>query len=103
VTDIPPDAALASLLDKGGRSNRRANLAMMRELCGRQYADGSHDFSLPAIGRLAEAEGILMGRVGYNTPFSLTTGRSSHGGPPMSAAPRPSPEDPGKPRIPDAH
>ena len=66
MTDIHPDAVLASLLDKGGRSNRRANLAKMHELCRRQHAAGSRDFSLPAIGRLAEAEGILKGRALYN-------------------------------------
>ena len=57
MTDIHPDAVLASLLDKGGRSNRRANLAKMHELCRRQHAAGSRDFSLPAIGRLA---GLIM-------------------------------------------
>ena len=66
MTDIHPDAVLASLLDKGARSNRRANLAKMHELCRRQQATGSGDFSLPAIGRLAEAEGILKGRALYN-------------------------------------
>lgn len=68
MTDVHPDAVLASLLDKGGRSNRRANLAKMHELCRRQHAAGSRDFSLPAIGRLAEAEGILKGRALYNAP-----------------------------------
>ena len=67
-TNIHPDAVLASLLDKGGRSNRRANLVKMHELCRRQHAAGSRDFSLPAIGRLAEADGILKGRALYNAP-----------------------------------
>jgi len=67
-TDIHPDAVLASLLDKGGRSNRRANLAKIHDLCRKQHAAGSRDFSLPAIGRLAEAEGILKGRALYNAP-----------------------------------
>lgn len=62
VTDIHPDAVLASLLDKGGRSNPRANLTKMHELCRKQHEAGSRDFSLSAIGRLAEAEGILKGR-----------------------------------------
>lgn len=67
-TDVHPDAVLASLLEKGGRSNRLANLAKMHELCRRQHEAGSHEFSLPAIGRLAEAEGILKGRALYNAP-----------------------------------
>lgn len=65
-TDIHPNAVLESLLAKGGRSNRRAALAKMQELCRRQHESGSRDFSLPAIGRLAEAEGIMKGRVLYN-------------------------------------
>ena len=67
-TDIHPDAVLASLLDKGGRSNRRANLVKMHEVCRRQHAAGSRDFLLPTIGRLAESEGILKGRALYNAP-----------------------------------
>ena len=70
MTDIHPDAVLASLLDKGGRSNRRANLSKMHELCRLQHAAGSRDFSLPAIGRLAEAEGILKGRALYNATYA---------------------------------
>jgi hypothetical protein len=65
MTDIHPDAVLESLLAKGGRSNRRANLARMHDLCRRQHEAGSRDFSLPAIGRLAEAEGIMKGAL-YN-------------------------------------
>ncbi|AET89970.1 alpha/beta hydrolase fold protein [Burkholderia sp. YI23] len=68
MTHIHPDEVLASLLGKGARSNRRANLAKMHELCRTQHATGSRDFSLPAIGRLAEAEGILKGRALYNAP-----------------------------------
>lgn len=68
MTDIHPDAVLASLLEKGSRSNRRANLTKIHELCRKQHAEGSRDFTLPAIGRLAEAEGILKGRALYNAP-----------------------------------
>ncbi|WP_425219000.1 gamma-mobile-trio protein GmtX [Ralstonia solanacearum] len=66
-TDIHPDAVLESLLAKGGRSHRRANLARMHELCRRQHEAGGRDFSLPSVGRLAEAEGIMKGRALYNT------------------------------------
>lgn len=90
MTDIHPDAVLASLLDKGGRSNRRANLAKMHELCRRQNATGSRDFSLPAIGRLAETEGILKGRALYNAQSAdyrvLIEAWSAYAGP---AEPRP--------------
>jgi hypothetical protein len=90
MTDIHPDAVLASLLDKGGRSNRRANLVKMHELCRRQHEAGSRDFSLPAIGRLAEAEGILKGRALYNAPSAdyrvLIEAWAAYAGP---AAPKP--------------
>jgi len=89
-TDIHPDAVLASLLDKGGRANRRANLAKIHELCRRHHAVGSRDFSLPAIGRLAEAEGILKGRALYNAPSAdyraLIEAWAAYAGP---AAPKP--------------
>lgn len=89
-TDIHPDTVLESLLAKGGRSNRRANLAKMHELCRRQHAAGSRDFSLPTIGRLAEAEGILKGRALYNAPSAdyraLIEAWAAYAGP---SAPRP--------------
>lgn len=68
MTDIHPDAVLESLLSKGGRSNRIANLKKMHELCRKQREAGSRDFSLSAIGRLAEVEGIIKGRALYNAP-----------------------------------
>lgn len=90
MTDIHPDAVLASLLNKGGRSNRRGNLAKMHELCRRHHAVGSRDFSLSAIGRLAEAEGILKGRALYNAPSAdyraLIEAWAAYAGP---AAPKP--------------
>lgn len=61
-----PNDVLDTLLAKGGRSHRRAKLTAMHELCGRHHESGSRDFSLPTIGRLAEADGILKGRVLYN-------------------------------------
>lgn len=66
-TDIHPNATLETLLAKGGRSNRRANLTKMHELCRKQHETGSREFSLPSIGRLAETEGIMKGRALYNT------------------------------------
>ena len=89
-TDVQPDAVLASRLEKGGRSNRRANLAKMHELCRKQHEAGSREFSLPAIGRLAEAEGILKGRALYNAPSAdyraLIEAWSAYAGP---TAPKP--------------
>lgn len=92
MTDIHPDAVLASLLDKGARSNRRANLTKMHELCRRQHAKGSRDFSLPAIGRLAEAEGILKGRALYNAPSAdyraLIEAWAAYAGPALPKPPK---------------
>lgn len=68
MTEIHPDAVLESLLGKGGRSNKCANLKKMHDLCRKQRETGSRDFSLSAIGRLAEAEGIIKGRALYNAP-----------------------------------
>jgi hypothetical protein len=89
-TDIHPDAVLESLLAKGGRSNRRANLTKMHELCRSQHEVGSRDFSLSAIGRLTEAEGIMKGRALYNAQSAdykaLIEAWAAYAGPP---APKP--------------
>lgn len=86
-TNIHPDAVLESLLAKAGRSNKRANLAKMHELCRMQHDTGSRDFSLPAIGRLAEAEGIMKGRALYNAQSvdyrELIGVWSAYAGPPV--------------------
>ena len=91
-TDIHPDAVLESLLAKGGRSNRRANLAKMHELCRTQHEAGSRDFSLPGIGRLAEAEGIMKGRALYNAQSAdykaLIEAWAAYAGPPAPKPPK---------------
>ncbi|KVP39743.1 gamma-mobile-trio protein GmtX [Burkholderia ubonensis] len=91
-TDIHPDAVLESLLAKGGRSNRRAGLAKLHEICRRQHETGSRDFSLPAIGRLAEAEGIMKGRVLYNAQSAdyrtLIEAWAAYAGPPAPKPPK---------------
>ena len=85
-TDIHPGAVFESLLAKGGRSNRRANLAKMHEICRKQYETGSRDFSLPVIGGLAEAEGIMKGRALYNAQSAdykvLIEAWAAYAGPP---------------------
>lgn len=91
-TNIHPDAVLESLLAKAVRSNRRANLAAMHEICRRQHETNSRDFSLPAIGRLAEAGGILKGRALYNAQSadyrSLIEAWAAYAGPPVPKPPK---------------
>ncbi|MFM0632669.1 gamma-mobile-trio protein GmtX, partial [Paraburkholderia xenovorans] len=47
-------------------SAARRCLARNAPVCRKQYEAGSRDFSLPAIGRQAEAESIMKGRALYN-------------------------------------
>ncbi|WP_250519211.1 gamma-mobile-trio protein GmtX [Caballeronia sp. ATUFL_M1_KS5A] len=61
-----PSVVLDALLAKGGRAHRQTRLKATHEICRRHQASGSRDFSLPTIGRLLEAEGILKGRALYN-------------------------------------
>lgn len=63
--EIHPDAVLEALLAKGGRSQRIGNLRKVHDICRRQHA-GAKDFSIPSIGRVCEAEGVLKGRALYN-------------------------------------
>jgi hypothetical protein len=63
-----PDEVLASLLAKGARSHRRRNLTSVHEICRQQHQTGSRDFSIPVIGKLCEAEGVLKARVLHNAP-----------------------------------
>jgi hypothetical protein len=63
---VHPDAVFEALLGKCERSNKRSNLSKMQELCRKQHAAGSRDFSLPTIGKIAEVEGFLRARALYN-------------------------------------
>lgn len=88
-----PNVVLDTLLAKGGRSHRRAKLMAMHEICRRHHESGSRDFSLPTIGRLAEAEGILKGRVLYNAQSAdyrtLVSAWAAFVGQPAPQAPKP--------------
>lgn len=91
-TNVHPDAVLESLLAKGGRSNRRSNLSKMHEICRKQHEAGSRKFSLPAIGRLAEAESIIKGRALYNAQSAdyraLIQAWAAYAGPPSPKPPK---------------
>lgn len=91
-TNIHPDAVLKSLLDKAERSNRRNNLTRMHELCRKHHEVGSRDFSLSAIGRLVEAEGIMKGRALYNAQSAdykaLIEAWAAYVGPPAPKTPK---------------
>lgn len=92
ITNIHPDAVLKSLLDKAERSNRRNNLTRMHELCRKHHEAGSRDFSLSAIGRLVEAEGIMKGRALYNAQSAdykaLIEAWAAYVGPPAPKTPK---------------
>lgn len=91
-TRIHPDAVLASLLAKGGRSQRQGNLKALHEVCRKQHENDSRDFSIPTIGRLCEAQGILKGRALYNRQSadyrSLMETWAAYAGPPAPKAPK---------------
>jgi hypothetical protein len=88
-----PDAVLDSLLAKGVRSNKRDHLLQMHELCRKQHQSGSRDFSLPAIGRLAEGQKIFStGRTLNNAPSAdyraLIEAWAAYAGPPGPKSPK---------------
>ena len=92
IGDIHPNAVLESLLAKSERSSKRTNLAKMYELCRKRHEAGLRDFSLPVIGRLVEAEGIMKGRVLYNAQSAdykaLIEAWAAYAGPPAPKPPK---------------
>ena len=89
-TDVHPDAVLEALLAKGVRSNRRANLERVHELCRTRHTAGNRDFSIAAIAKLVEAEGLLKGRGLYNAAAAdyrkLIEAWGAYAGPPEPKA-----------------
>lgn len=87
-----PDEILDSILSKGSRSHRRRNLATVHEICRRQHQTGSRDFSIPAIGKLCEAEGVLKARALYNAPSAdyreLISAWQGYAGPAVPKGPK---------------
>ena len=86
-TDVHPDAVFDALLAKGVRSNRRANLERVHDLCRARHEAGERDFSVAAISKLVEAEGILKGRGLYNAAAAdyrkLIEAWAAYSGPPQ--------------------
>lgn len=64
--NLHPDALLESLLAKGARAQKQRNLKAVHEICRSVHDAGPRDFSISAIGKLCEAEGLLRGRALYN-------------------------------------
>lgn len=94
-TNIHPDGILAALLDKGPRANKAETLKKLHYICQQQYQSQSEslrDFSLPAIGRLCEAQGVFKGRVLYNAASAdyvdLITAWAAFSGPSSVKAPK---------------
>jgi hypothetical protein len=91
-TDIHPDAVLESLLTKSIRSNRKTSLTKLHALCRKQHETGSRNFSVPVIGRLMEADGIMKGRALYNAQSAdyraLIEAWATYAGPPVAKPPK---------------
>lgn len=85
-----PDAVLQEFLDKKPRPQKVKNLQAIHELCRAEYESGSRDFSVAAIGKLCEKQGLLKARGLYNAPLAdyraLIEAWASHAGP---AVPKP--------------
>ncbi len=91
-TEIHPQAVLESLLSKGTRAQRQRNLMAVNEICRKQHESGLRDFSIPAIGRICEAEGVLKGRALYNAQSedyrTLINAWTAYSGPPTPKPPK---------------
>lgn len=65
-TDVHPNTVLTALLSKGPRAQVQRTLNKLHEICRKQHETGAKDFSISTIGRIAEEQGIIKGRVLYN-------------------------------------
>lgn len=54
-----PEVVLRKLLAKGNRAHKQRSLRLLNEVCRKQHATASLDFSTKTIGELCEREGIL--------------------------------------------
>lgn len=71
MSSIPPphpDGVLIELLAKRKRSNRKANLMKIHQICREHFEAGNYNFTIPCIGRIAEAARVIKGRALYNAP-----------------------------------
>ena len=69
LSDKHPEVVLRKILARGGRSDKQRNLRMLNDLCRKQHAAGSLDFSLGNIGQLCENEGVLRKASLQNAEF----------------------------------
>ena len=61
-----PSDVLQTLLKATSTASRRNKLAAIHAVCGARFESGQTDFSIASIGRLCEAENILMARGLFN-------------------------------------
>lgn len=66
ISIIHPDIVYNALSSKPGRSERRNALQRIHEICAKRYRNGITDFSVSAVGKECESEGILKARALYN-------------------------------------
>lgn len=58
-TNVHPDEVFKGLLARASRSDKKANLRTVHEVCRMHHASGNKDFNLPVIGPKVEAAGAL--------------------------------------------
>lgn len=91
-TDIHPDVVLEALLSKGARAQVQRTLRRLHEICRSQWQSGSRDLSLATIGRMAEEQGLIKGRILYNASSrdykELIQAWSAYAGPPVAPPPK---------------